>query len=105
MQWEQVKKQVKKKRMLPTKEQKNAPTAVRAFSSCLLASPQVKEHGGKLNFFFDINIDRKTDSQTDRLGTSFTSEHTLQHTATHCNTLQYTATHRNAMQHTATHST
>jgi len=27
-------------------------------------------------------------------------EHTLQHTATHCNTLQHTATHCNTLQHT-----
>ena len=30
-------------------------------------------------------------------------QHTLQHTATHCNTLQHTATHCNTLQHTATH--
>jgi len=32
-----------------------------------------------------------------------TPEHTLQHTATHCNTLQHTATPRSALQHAAEH--
>jgi len=32
-----------------------------------------------------------------------TLQHTLQHTATHCNTLQHNATHCNTLQQTATH--
>ena len=31
-------------------------------------------------------------------------QHTMQHTATHCNTLQHTATHCNTLQHTAAYS-
>ena len=33
-----------------------------------------------------------------------TTNHPLQHTATHCNTPQHTATHCNTLQHTATHA-
>jgi len=31
------------------------------------------------------------------------TEHSMQHTATHCNTLQHTATHCNTLHHNATH--
>jgi len=53
MQWEQVKKQVKKKRMLASKEKEHVPTvgafsfSVQAFSFSLFASLQVKKQGGK----------------------------------------------------------
>ena len=33
------------------------------------------------------------------------TQHTLQHTATHCNTLQRTAKHYNTLQHTLQHTT
>ena len=33
-----------------------------------------------------------------------TLQHTLQHTAAHCNTLQHTATHYNTLQHTLQHT-
>jgi len=46
---------------------------------------------------------RECSEETNLVEYTYSLQHALQRTATHCNTLQHTATHCNTLQHTATH--